>query len=402
MIILILELRFVSYFKAPNGANFDLLADDELRKFFIKLKQLWTAIHADNSEPLDHFKKKLGQISQAVVSHAGDKEFFEVVALADVKSFLDTYRNISQSKIFPTDIFNVVKTPFPKPATEVTNVKEVFHIGKTDKDDRIFIFNDGTRNLVCLQNINRWLSLIGAISSYLDPKSYFDSETVFAALRFDLFHDKKTGNFFIDLRDVRNFLEYVDGSEELLQRFNFQVFMSPSPAVSTFANLDCKPFLNAIFDEKPFTIFKGNGFAENAFFFKPNNLADILGLDTDDDNALDETIFAAGELWDGAERFCRLDFAPYITRHCLARLWNGSNQNHHIIKTGWQFIHWFKDFLPKFYEQYVPIRCGAQYIPDADWELGDTLTRDDSIKSFFETFDKACRNFKSQLLEAQS
>lgn len=390
MIILILELRFVSYFKAPSGANFDLLADDALKKFFIKLKQLWTAIHADNSEPLDHFKKKFSQISQAVVSHAGDKEFFEVVALADVKSFLDSYRHISQSKIFPTDIFNAVKTPFPKLATEVTNVKEVFHTGETDKDDRIFIFNDGTRNLVCLQNINRWSTNI------------FKSEIVFAALRFDLFHDKKTGNFFIDLRNVKSFLGYVNDSEGLLQRFNFQVFMSPSPAVSTIVYLDCKPFLTADFNEKPFTIFKGNGFAENAFFFKPNNLADILGLDTDDDNALDETIFAAGELWDGPERFCRLDFAPYITRHCLARLWNGSNQNHHIIKTGWQFIHWFKVFLPKFYEQYVPIRCGAQYIPDADWELGDTLTRDDSIKSFFDTFDKACRNFKSQLLEAQS
>ena len=60
------------------------------------------------------------------------------------------------------------------------------------------------------------------------------------------------------------------------------------------------------------------------------------------------------------------------------------------------------DFLPKFYKQHVPVRCGAQYIPDTNFELGDTPKLEDSLKDFFETFDNACRNFKSQLLEAQS
>ena len=390
---MILDLRFVSFFKAPNGANFDLLADDQLKNFFIKLNQLWTASYAfHDGEPSPYFRKRLNQIFQANVRAGGTFETFEVV---DVKNFLDTeFIPAVSEKVFPYEIFKVAETPIPKLAEEVYGVKVIYHTGEADPKDRIYIYSNGERNLVSVFDLSRLIT---------KKQVPLTIKIINAALRFDLFYNPPTDNYFINLRDVRSFLGYVDGSDKLLQRFQFQVFMSPTPAVSTILNLNCKPFITANFNEKPFTIFKGVGFAENAFFFKPDNLAEIIGLDTDDgENALDETVFATGELWDGATRYCRLSFVPYLLRHCLARLWNGSNQDHPIIKTGWDFIHWFKDFLPKFYKQHVPIRCCAQYIPDTNFELGDAPKLDDSLKTFFVTFDKACRNFKSKLLEIQS
>lgn len=390
---MILNLRYVSYFKAPNGAYFDLLANEQLKNFFIKLKQLWQSISADNAEPISHFKKKFNLIFQANVREHGDVISAEVVALDDVNSFLNSTYLFSQTKIFPADIFKAVKSPIPKRATEVEDVRIVFDTGEPDTDDRIFIFNDGERNLVSLFDISRWVC---------QQDIHINRQVVNAALRFDLFRDNKTDNFFIDLRDVKSFLTYLDGSEKLLKRFNFQVFMTPTPGVSTVGYLGCLPFLTANFNETPFTIFKGNGFAENAFFFKLIELTEILGLDTDDENALDETVLAVGEFWDRGGRYSRLDFAPYIVRHCLARLWNGSNQDQPIIKTGWAFIRWFNEFLLNFYKDYVPIRCGAQWIPDSNFELDDTPTLDDSIKSFFDTFDRACNHFKKQIKEAHS
>lgn len=402
---MILDLRFVSYFKAPNGANFDLLADDQLKNFFIKLKQLWAAV--SSTKTLEHFKKDFKQTFLADVRAGGTYETFEVVALDDVKDFLNANYQFSKKRVFPYDIFEVIKTPIPKRAEEVYNVKVIYHTGEADPKDRIYIYNDGKRNLVSVFDLSRFATR---------QQIPLSKQVVKAALCFDLFHDKKTDNYFINLRDVRSFLGYVDGSDNLLKRFQFQVFMSPTPAVSTILNLNCKLFatVNNFFSATPFKIYKGVGFAENAFFFKPGDLAEIIGLDTDDENALDETVFATGELWDGATRYCRLDFAPYIVRHCLARLWNGSNQDHPIIKTGWDLIHWFKDFLPNFYNQHAFTPCkeqftrGARWLVDSlgcvdkDWELVDTPKLDTSLKEFFDSFDRACRNFKSQLLEAQS
>ena len=386
-------LRFACRFKAPNGANFDLLADDQLKNFFIKLNQLWTGTYSfHDGEPSDCFRSRFKKIFIAKIHWliGEGQKIEEVVALDDVKSFLDT-EVTDWEKIFPADIFKVVATPIPKRAVEVSNVETVFNTGETDKADRIFIFNDGERNLVSIFDINR-------LTTKQEGKLH--SQIVNAALLFDLFHDKKTDNYFIDLRNVKSFLQYVDGSEKLLQRFNSQVFMTPTPAVSTILNLNCKFFSDAYFNGKTFNIYKGVGFAENAFFCNPNDLFIILDLSADNEGALYEAIYATGEFWDNTQMFCRLDFVPYITRHCLARLWNGSNQDHPIIKNGWAFIHWFKDFLPKFYEQHVPILCGAQGIPDSYFELNDTPTHDDSLKTFFATFDRACNNFKNQILEA--
>lgn len=387
-----LNLRFVSYFKAPNGAHFDLLADDTLQLFFIKLNQLWSAAYSSRAVPYVYFKDRFKKIFNAKIHWLNDEgqKIEEVVALDDVNSFLNSDFD-DWEKFFPADIFKAVASPFPKTAFVLSNVKTVFNTAEPDKTDRIFIFNDGKRNLVSIFDISRLIS---------KQQCKLTIEIINAALRFDLFHDIKTDNFFIDLREVKNFLQYVDGSEILLQRFNSQVFMAPTHAVSSIANLNCKFFSSANFNGKLFQIYKGVGFAENAFFFKPHDLAAILALNTDDDNALDETIFVAGELWDGTERFCRLDSAPYIMRHCLARLWNGFNQDHTIIKTGWHFIRWFNDFLPHFYKQHVPIRCGSQRLPDSNFELGDTLAHDDSLITFFDTFDRACSNFKNKILEA--
>ena len=108
----------------------------------------------------------------------------------------------------------------------------------------------------------------------------------------------------------------------------------------------------------------GKIFPEATSKFSP-----VLYLWTDDDdNAFDETVWSTGELWDYAGgRFYRLDKAAYITRHYLARLWNGENETNDRIKKGWAFIRWFNAFLPTFFKDNVKYWCGGQY-PNYNFE----------------------------------
>lgn len=363
-------LRIISVFPAKTGIHFDLLADSELKHFYIKLQQLWKSVcnlvgdsvHYDQ-EPSDIFKAQFERTFTAPINTCyGKISLEEVISVEDVKKAIPGNMAIQMSakKFFPFEIFDAILTPFPKPVTKIDNPTLIFSTNEEKFDERINIFRANDRNLISLAQLN-----------YLSVHSYQDFLPLFVkvACQQEIFLSP-SGSYFIDLRDVTHFPCVLPNFENLQKRFQIQVFMTAEPYGSRFLDLNCKFFKAVNTNAGEFVIYQGDGFAENSFFFSIDALADLLDANPNDDadEAFEDTVFVSGYFFDNAGgRFYRLDKAAYIPRHYLARLWNGENETNDRIKKGWAFIRWFNAFLPTFFKDNVKYWCGGQY-PNYNFE----------------------------------
>ena len=359
-------LEVISVFPSTTGIRFDLLADFELKHFFIKFNQLWKSacrsIKKDPSKNSDEFfKAQFEGIFHATIKEFDGTHSEEVISIENLKKALPNNMMLQMraNKFIPFEIFNAVLTPFPKLTTRINNPVCIFCTNEENVDERIAIFNCDGQNFVKLHDLNHLLT---------GDYKYYSPQFIKAVCLYNLFVSPIQQQYYIALSNVTSFLNHLDNSQFLQWRFNLQVFMKPTPHEEISGNWNLKWFSTVSFKDCEFHIYQGNGFAENRFFFKVDNLAELLGVDTEcSENALDDTIFVTGCFWQNNENFCRLNYATYITRHYLARLWNGENENNDRIKNGWAFISWFNNFLPKFLKENVEYWCGGQWFPNFDY-----------------------------------
>lgn len=355
------KLIRVSTFYAGNGRPFDLLATDDLKQFYIDLEQLAVSLDDYHERPIGTTKvesltKEFDSAFTAVVN--GEKTCVVSVeqfkACAEREEFL--FHEFRLSKTFPTEIFEAVKRPFPAPIKVLeTSPILIYSTGLKNLPKQILIYETEEEYLIDLKSINHLLA-VGDDWSPALVKAVLRDYKVYVCRE----HYGKLicwNKYFCSLDAVPDIFTDIGtkAARKLAKRFVKQVFMTPSPCEINFVKLNCKLFHDEPWEDGEFKIYKGVGFAQNGFFFRTDELGDLLvGDDCDRETALDMAAHELGEFKDKSNfRFyCRLDYADSIVRNYLAKLWNGENEHNQFIQRGWRFIRWFRDFLPKFFKQH--------------------------------------------------
>ena len=337
------ELKSISTFYAGNGRPFDLLATDDLKQFYIDLEQL--AVSMD-----DYHEQPIGTTSAEALAHQIGR-FFATKINGENKFLMSVeFYELRLSKNFPTEIFEAVKRPFPAPVTILeTPLKSVYITGGKNPYKQIRIYENADEYLIDLGNINYLLTgscdwppaLVKAVIRNTAGKVY----------------TWRHSRYFCSLDAVPDIFTDIGtkAARKLARRFEKQVFMSPTPCEINLVKLNCKLFHDEPWEDGEFKIYRGVGFAQNGFFFRTDELGDLLaGDDCDRETALDMAAHELGEFRDKNDYrfYCRLDYTDTIVRNYLAKLWNGKNESNKFIQRGWRFIRWFRDFLPKFFKQH--------------------------------------------------
>ena len=348
------ELKSISTFYADNGRPFDLLATDDLKQFYIDLEQL--AASTD-----DYHELPIGTTSAEALAEEFDSAFTAVVngektcvvsveqfkACAEREEFL--FHEFRLSKNFPTEIFEAVKRPFPAPVKVLMTPPSLIHsTGLKNLPKQIRIYENADEYLIDLGNINYLLT--GSCD--------WSPALVKAVLRDYKVYTWRHSRYFCSLDAVPDIFTDIGtkAARKLARRFEKQVFMTPPPCEINFVKLNCKLFHDEPWEDGEFKIYRGVGFAQNGFFFRTDELGNLLAGDDCDrrEDALDMAAHELGEFKDKNDYrfYCRLDYTDTIVRNYLAKLWNGENEHNQFIQRGWRFIRWFHDFLPKFFKQH--------------------------------------------------
>lgn len=355
------ELKSISTFYADNGRPFDLLATDDLKQFYINLEQLAASLDDYHERPIGTTKARFlaGSLEDSFsIVVNGETKFF--ISVEQLKRYSDldefTLSGFRLSKTFPTEIFEAVKCPFPAPVKVLeTSPILIYSTGLENLPKQILIYETEEEYLIDLKNINHLLTCGGDWSPAL-VKAVLRDFKVYACRE----HYGKLicwNKYFCSLDAVPDIFITIGtkAARKLARRFEKQVFMSPTPDKINFVKLNCKLFHGEPWEDGEFKIYKGVGFAQNGFFFRTDELGDLLaGDDCDRETALDMAAHELGEFKDknDCRFYCRLDYTDTIVRNYLAKLWNGENEHNQFIQRGWRFIRWFHDFLPKFFKQH--------------------------------------------------
>lgn len=330
----------VSTFYAGNGRPFDLLATDDLKQFYIDLEQLAASMD-------DYHDHPIGTTTVEALAHQFGTFF--VTKINGENKFLmnvESYE-LRLSKTFPTEIFEAVKRPFPAPVKVLmTPPSLIYNTDEKNPNKQILIYETEEEYLIDLKNINYLLTGGDEWSPALVKAVIRDFKVI-----------KWEYKYFCSLDAVPDIFTDIGTKEarKLARRFERQVFMTPKLDKINLVKLNCKLFHDEPWEDGEFKIYKGVGFAQNGFFFRTDELGNLLaGDDCDREDALDMTAHELGEFKDKNDYrfYCRLDYADSIVRNYLAKLWNGKNEHNKSIQRGWSFIRWFHDFLPKFFKQH--------------------------------------------------
>ena len=347
------ELKSISTFYAGNGRPFDLLATDDLKEFYIDLEQL--AVSLD-----DYHERPIGTTTVEFLTEEFDSAFTAVVngektcvvsveqfkACAEREEFL--FHEFRLSKTFPTEIFEAVKRPFPASVKVLeTSPSLIYSTGLKNLPKQILIYETEEEYLIDLKNINHLLAVGDDWSPALVKAVIRDFKVI-----------KWEYKYFCSLDAVPDIFTDIGTNEarKLARRFERQVFMTSTPCKINFVKLKCKLFQTEPWEGGEFKIYRGVGFVQNGFFFRTDELGNLLAGDDCDrrEDALDMAAHELGEFKDKNDYrfYCRLDYTDSIVRNYLAKLWNGENEHNKFIQRGWSFIRWFRDFLPKFFKQH--------------------------------------------------
>lgn len=282
-----LELHSVAEHVAPSGIRFYVFIDPDGKRY-IRLDSLWDSLQSvarkffkghfcPADTPSEQMRKDFGNVQSArLVYPSGVAVVDDVVSLDGVKNFLDNKLEliIKKTDVFPYEVFGNDKPRLFKNSTTLGNLpKCIFYSGDNAKEF-IKVYNDGVGNLVDIHDVNSLLT--GSV----DPLS---ADVQKAAAQFHLYYRGGTGRYYIDLRDVDTFLREIGDKAKLLRsRFAGEVFMEfPIDGCQGDIQAErCKVV------KTPFgsvEIYHGVGFAENRYYAKSDNIADLLGIENDND-----------------------------------------------------------------------------------------------------------------------
>lgn len=213
-----MKLKTLKTFRADSGVSFDILATEDLQSFYTYANQFSASCsRRPNVTVLESDVEKITE--QAEVDGAvGFPE--SVINLDNLLELMN--RAINQSleayDLFPTDIFRLIRYPFPvQPEIFCNPPEKIFETDEPNPKDRIKIYKFNDDFFARLDNIN-----------YLLPGSHaiFLPELVFTVVKsFTVY----TGGhyYFCSLKDVRKILIDIGTPEAraLLERFIKQVPM---------------------------------------------------------------------------------------------------------------------------------------------------------------------------------
>ena len=347
-----LKLRWCWDVDAPRGGWLTLYATDDYKNFYVDWDALCNAAKKANYKlsPLDM------HIRDAVTERGKE---FQAVPLESIKPRVS-------NEFFPINLFDIAEQTFPKPLVTIDKPPSIFVThGDFFDEPSLFIYRYGSHNIISL----------GLISNLLYDTITPQPALIEQALKSAIYFDGEY--YYADIHDVRRMLEKL--SPALLWRFRTQIFMTPVQGEQMQLELNANPFVTAKSPVGELTIYAGNGFAENRFFFRPDDLRDFFGDD------LEPVAYEFGEFLstDDGEIYCRFDMAGKIVRYWAAQLWNGHNENNTVIQKAFKFIHWFDDFLPNFIKENVEYTCDLNpYFPSTDDELPteSTTPNEDTLK----------------------
>lgn len=272
--------------------------------------------------------------------------------------------------VFDTLLDNLKRSKVNIPAYKINPPGHVYH------DSVIDIFQAGDIYLIRLDDLRLRLTGIATPEEIRGAVTvgYFDGDS-----------------YFLALKDVTAVLGKLKGTEALIKYFRLKILMEPTPGKVIPVDFDITLCEFADYKGGEFRIYKGEGFGENKFFVRPQEIADLIEeRHWFAPKAFVETALTAGLFERKGQQYCRLNYAGYIVRHYLARLWNGKNETNDCIVKGWAFIDWFEKFYSDFLKKNVANVCGAIKPPDTGFkepaQYGDSLA---------ERFSNACESFKT-------
>lgn len=251
--------------------------------------------------------------------------------------------------VFDTLLDNLKRSKVNIPAYKINPPVHVYHDGVID------FFRAGDSYLIRLDDLRLRLTGIATPEEIRGAVTvgYFDGDS-----------------YFLALKDVTAVLGKLKGTEALIKYFRLKTLMEPTPGKVIPVDFDITFCGFVDYKGGEFRIYKGEGFGENKFFARTREIAALIdGLNHfSTPNAFDEAALTAGLFERNGEKYCRLNYAGYIVRHYLARLWNGKNETNDRIVKGWAFIDWFKRFYSDFLKRGVAYVCGAIKPPDTNFE----------------------------------
>lgn len=345
-----------------HGYALDILADRHIKNLYVEVEQLrrivndWCEKITHNFIPAspDYFKESFRNVYPASVHVDGDVGNIEVISFADVKYFRDTrcWSAANPREMIPDDFLNISQQEYPAPLNKIEPPKLIF---KTLIDGYDFcIWRSENHNLVNLNDLNKALE-VGPDFAY-----------TFAACDEDIFFDGD--DYFILLASLEDFLYNFNRrayhlSHNLADDFKAQldanVFME-LPSYGIHIDISAEKFYPEILTPLGnFEIYKGIGFAENAFYANVYNLEDLLNVDSE---AFCNTLDEVGYVVSNDKFFCRLDDTAKLVHKYLSRIWNGHNEGNKHIRRGWDFIDWFKNFYDDFINENVQYRAWSHDI----------------------------------------
>lgn len=337
-----------------HGYAVDILTDSQIKNCYVEVEPLrrivndWCEKITHNFIPAspDYFKESFRTVYPATV-HVGEE--IEVISFADVKYFRDTrcWSAAKPHEMIPDDFLNIIEQEYPAPLNKIEPPKLIFE-ALIDGND-FCIWRSEYHNLVKLNDIAKGLCT-GA-----------DNTFIFTACEEDIFFDGD--DYFILLASLEDFLNRLAGRSyaeiavdinDFKAKLNGHVFME-LPPYGIQGDINAEKFYPEILTPLGnFEIYKGIGFAENAFYANVYNLEDLLNIDSE---AFCNTLDEVGYVVTDTKLFCRLDDTAKLVHKYLSRIWNGHNEGNKHIRRGWDFIDWFKNFYDDFIKENVQYRA---------------------------------------------
>ena len=330
---------------ATTGIEFTLYTDFNYDNFYVDLETLidstieYLKMRQFSAPGIENkISNALDNIYYATADDVDGEKHFTAVDVKDVKKLFATFDfwDLNDAEIFPPIFFEITEQPIPRRAFKINKPRVIYSVDHNDFSLNIF------------QDVRTFLFDYEKFPPVADRNRFIST-----ACRRPLYTDGE--KFYCEFNDVRLLLKFtyenVGSKRGLEYQIAYQVLMEQSTDGELSVDLNCKLFDTVMSPLGEFKIYKGVGFGENAFFFKSQNLAELIDVDING-NVFNATLDDVGYLYD-EEQFNRLDHAAYIVRHYLARLWNGENQQNDSIQRGWTFIRWFENFLPPFLQDNV-------------------------------------------------
>lgn len=343
-----------------HGYAVDILADRHIKNLYVEVEQLrrivndWCEKITHNFIPAspDYFKESFRNVYPATIH----SEEIEVISFADVKYFRDTrcWSAAKPHEMIPDDFLNISQQEYPAPLNKIEPPKLIFE-ALIDGND-FCIWRSEYHNLIKLNDIAKGL-FTGANNTF-----------IFTACEEDIFFDGD--DYFILLASLEDFLNRLAGRSytdiafdisEFKAKLNAHVFME-LPLDSIQADINAEKFYPEFLTPLGnFEIYKGIGFAENAFYANFYNIKALLNVGIEDD-VFNAVVDEVGYVVSNDKIFCRLDDTAKLVHKYLSRIWNGHNEGNKHIRRGWDFIDWFKNFYDDFINENVQYRAWSHDI----------------------------------------